>query len=98
MSSKTQNIHQQKKLKREDLPWLEIPSDDMLEPNTWDPSCKEVGRGDPIHFFGIQEELEMETTRPENLSEKRHQLLLKKQSLHITKIGKNATKPPDLEH
>ena len=53
-----------------DVPWLEIPSDDMLEPNTWDPSCKEVGRGDPLHFFGIQEELEMETTRPENLSEK----------------------------
>ena len=50
-----------------------------------------------LTFFGIQEELEMEPTGPENLSEKRHQPLLRNRSLDITKNGKNATKLPNLE-
>ena len=70
VSRKTQNIHRQKKLKRKDLPWLKIPSEDMLEANTWEPSWKEVGLGDANHFFGIQEELKIETTSPKNLSAK----------------------------
>lgn len=67
-----QNAHesfQQRKLKREDLPWLEIPTDDMLEFNTWEANWKDVGRGDPNHFFGIQEVLEMEPKSQANLLE-----------------------------
>ena len=67
-----QNAHesfQQTKLKREDLPWLEIPTDDMLEFNTWEANWKDVGRGDPNHFFGIQEVLEMEPKSQANLLE-----------------------------
>ena len=64
-----QDSCQQTKLQREDLPWLEIPPDDMLEFNTWEPSWKDVGRGDPIHFFGIQEVTEMEPKSQANLLE-----------------------------
>jgi hypothetical protein len=43
----------------------------MLEPNPWEASWKEVGRGDPNHFFEIQDDaFEMEVTSPERILEK----------------------------
>jgi hypothetical protein len=43
----------------------------MLEPNPWEANWKEVGQGDPDHFFGIQDDaFEMEVTSPESILEK----------------------------
>jgi hypothetical protein len=43
----------------------------MLEPNPWEASWKEVGQGDPNHFFGIQEDaFKMEVISPESILEK----------------------------
>jgi len=43
----------------------------MLEPNPWEANWKEVGRGDPNHFFGIQDDaFKMEVTSPESILEK----------------------------